>query len=284
MIELKISQGAKPGMGGLLPAGKNTEEIARFRDIEPHRDVFSPPAHPEFSTDEGMLEFIQQLRELCGGKPVGFKLCLGRPKEFVDICKAIMDTGIKPDFITIDSSDGGTGAANYDFIHWAGMHVFDSLPSVSDTLTGFGLKEDIRLFASGKVLSSFDVVRMLALGADGCNTARAMMLALGCVQALKCNTNECPTGVTTLDPSLNKGLVVEEKKVKVANFHKHTINGVKELVAAAGLHELSELNRSLICRRQENGSVKTLENIYPYIEEGTLLHKPWPMNYRRFEP
>jgi glutamate synthase domain-containing protein 2 len=282
MIELKISQGAKPGMGGLLPAGKNTEEIARFRGIEPHQDVFSPPAHPEFSTDADMLEFIEQLRELCGGKPVGFKLCLGKPKEFIDICEAIMETGIKPDFITIDSSDGGTGAANYDFIHWAGMHVFDSLPFVYNTLTGFGLKQDIKLFASGKVLSSFDVVRMLALGADGCNAARAMMLALGCVQALKCNTNECPTGVTTMDPSLNKGLVVEDKKVKVANFHKHTMRGVKELVAAAGLSDLTTLNRSLICRRQEDRSVKTLEEVYPSIEEGVLLSRPWPESYREF--
>ncbi|WP_037325223.1 FMN-binding glutamate synthase family protein [Salinimicrobium terrae] len=283
MIELKISQGAKPGMGGLLPAGKNTEEIARFRNIEPHKDVFSPPAHPEFSGDNEMLKFIQKLRELSGGKPVGFKLCLGKPKEFIDICEAILETRIMPDFITIDSSEGGTGAANYDFIHWAGMHVFDSLPFAYDTLTGFGFKKDIRLLASGKVLSSFDVVRMLALGADGCYSARAMMLSLGCVQALKCNTNKCPTGVTTLNPSLNKGLVVEDKKVKVANFHKHTIEGVKELIAAAGYKDLTAINRSLICRRQNDLSFKTLQDIYPYVVEGVLLNKPWPESYRSFE-
>jgi len=161
--------------------------------------------------------------------------------------------------------------------------VFDSLPFAYDILTGFGLKKNIRLFASGKVLSSFDVVRMQALGADGCNSARAMILALGCVQALKCNTNKCPTGVTTLDPSLNKGLVVEDKKVKVANFHKHTIEGVKELIAAAGLNDLTGINRSLICRRQNNLSFKTLQDIHPYIEEGILLNSPWPESYRSFE-
>ncbi|HKI74956.1 MAG TPA: FMN-binding glutamate synthase family protein, partial [Pseudomonadales bacterium] len=192
MIEIKLSQGAKPGHGGILPGSKNTPEIAAIRIVQPGEDVISPSTHPEFSTPIGLLEFLQQLRESCGHKPVGFKLCVGREEEFIAICKAMIATGIKPDFVTVDGGEGGTGAAPLEYSNSVGWPLREALAFVDDCLTGFGLRDEVRVIASGKIFSSFHLAKNFALGADMCNSARGMMLALGCVQSLACNTNRCP--------------------------------------------------------------------------------------------
>ncbi|MBN2638167.1 MAG: FMN-binding glutamate synthase family protein [Bacteroidales bacterium] len=264
MIEIKISQGAKPGHGGVLPASKNTDEIAKIRLVEPHKDVLSPPMHSTFSNAKELTLFIKQLRDLSEGKPVGFKLCIGQPDEFTDICEAMRETGIKPDFITVDGGEGGTGAAPVEFSNSLGMPLREGLSFVYDTLIKYDLKKDIKLIASGKVISAFDMVRTMALGADMCNSARAMMMATGCIQALECNKNTCPTGVATQNKSLMKGLVVEDKAVRVANFHEVTIKSFVELLGAAGISEHEELNRSHIYRRINGGKVKRYDQIYPY--------------------
>jgi len=264
MIEIKLSQGAKPGHGGILPASKNTEEIANIRLVEPHTDVHSPPAHTAFHDAKGLLNFVQQLRELSGGKPVGFKLCVGDKSEFIDICKSMKETRIKPDFITVDGGEGGTGAAPVEFSNSLGMPLFDGLAFVYDALHAFNLKEEIKLIASGKIISGFDMVRVMALGADMCNTARAMMMATGCIQALECNKNTCPVGVATQDPQLMKGLVVKDKAQRVANYHAETIRSFTELIAAAGLSRHEQLNRSFINRRIDHNTVLKYDQIYPY--------------------
>ncbi len=263
MIEIKISQGAKPGHGGILPASKNTPEIAAIRLVEPHTDVHSPPGHSAFDGPEGLLSFVKQLRELSGGKPIGFKLCVGKKQEFIDICQAMVDTGIKPDFITVDGGEGGTGAAPVEFSNSLGMPLRDGLAFVYNTLVEFNLKKDIRLIASGKILSGFHMARAMALGADMCNSARAMMMALGCIQALKCNTNTCPAGVATQNRSLMHGLVVEDKATRVANFHEETVKSFVELLAASGITKIEELNRSHINRRVDMHTVLRYDEIYP---------------------
>ena len=211
MIEIKISQGAKPGHGGILPADKNTPEVAKMRQIEPYKRVNSPPSHAAFNTPVGLLEFVRQLRKLSDGKPVGFKLCIGKKSEFLAICKAMLSTGIKPDFITVDGGEGGTGAAPMEFTDAVGMPLRDGLAFVVDALRGFDLKKEIKVIASGKIVFGFHMFRALALGADVCNSARAMMLSLGCIQALECNKNTCPTGIATQKPELVKGLSVKEQ-------------------------------------------------------------------------
>ncbi len=271
MIEIKLSQGAKPGHGGILPSQKNTEEIAAIRMVEPHTDVLSPPVHSAFKDPQGLMGFVQQLRELSGGKPVGFKLCVGRKDEFRSICQAMIDTGITPDFITVDGAEGGTGAAPVEFSNILGVPILDGLAFVSDTLTGFDLKRHIKLIASGKMFSGFHMARAMALGADMCNSARAMMLALGCIQALKCNTNTCPTGVATQSPKLMKGLVVSDKAHRVANFHHNTVESFLELIAATGISDLEDLDRSFINRRISSNEVIKYHQIYPPVEPGSLL-------------
>lgn len=273
MIEIKLSQGAKPGHGGILPASKNTEEIAEIRHVVPHTDVLSPPAHTAFSTPEGLLQFVQQLRELSGGKPIGFKLCIGKEKEFVDICKAMISTGIKPDFITIDGGEGGTGAAPIEFSDSMGMPLRDGLSFAIDTLRGYDLKKDVKVIASGKVFSGFHIARLVAIGADMINSARAMMLATGCIQALQCNSNTCPAGVATQDEKLMKGLVVEDKSVRVANFHKATVHSFVELMAAAGVRKPSELNREHVNRRVGGGTILRYVDLYPNIREGAFVNE-----------
>src|SRR5690606_30534441 len=205
MIEIKISQGAKPGHGGVLPAAKNTDEIAGIRGVKAHTDVISPPGHSAFSDAEGLMQFIKQMRELSNGKPIGFKLCIGNKQEFIDICKAMVKTNIKPDFITVDGSEGGTGAAPIDFSNYVGMPWEKALLFVVDTLRGYDLKKDIKVFTATKIFTAFDIFKALCIGADVCSSARGMMLALGCIQAIKCDTNKCPTGVTTHNPKLTKG-------------------------------------------------------------------------------
>ena len=280
MIEIKLSQGAKPGHGGILPAKKVTEEIAKIRLVEMGQDVVSPPYHTAFKTPEEMLAFIKKLRELSGGKPIGFKLCVGMKSQFLAICKAMVKTGIMPDFITVDGGEGGTGAAPLEFSNSVGMPLRDGLAFVHDALNGFALRRHIRIIASGKVATGFDIVKLLALGADMCNSARAMMLAVGCIQALECNTNRCPTGVATQDQSLQKGLVVEDKKVRVANFHNETVKSAMELMAAAGIKDPGKMHRSFIYRRVSASEIKTYAETYPYILRGSLLEPPFPEQYQ----
>lgn len=263
MIEIKLSQGAKPGHGGILPASKNTEEIAAIRDVKPFIDVHSPPGHTAFNNAEGLMQFIKQLRDLSEGKPIGFKLCVGKKQEFIDFCEAMLKTGIKPDFITVDGGEGGTGAAPVEFSNSLGMPLRDGLAFVVDTLIHFDLKKDIKVIASGKVFSGFHIARAIALGADMCNSARAMMMAVGCIQALQCNTNTCPVGVATQNKSLMKGLNVENKSQRVANFHRETVKSFVELLAASGLTKPEELNREHINRRVSETKVMTYKEIYP---------------------
>ncbi len=279
MVEIKLSQGAKPGHGGMLPASKVTPEVARIRLVPEGKDVLSPPAHSAFSTPKGLLEFVEKLRDLSGGKPVGFKLCIGRRSEFYAICKAMVETGIYPDFITVDGGEGGTGAAPQEFSNSVGMPLRDAVAFVYDVLTGFDLKKHIKIIASGKVATGFDLVKNIALGADMCNAARGMMFALGCIQALECNSNTCPTGVATQDPSLMKGLVVEDKKVRVKNFHNLTVASAVELLGAAGLREPGQLSRAYINRRVSPNVMQSYLETFPYIPAGSLLQTPYPVRF-----
>ena len=273
MIELKLSQGAKPGHGGILPAKKNTPEIAKIRGVEPGTDVLSPPYHSAFNTPVELCQLIGQMRELSGGKPVGFKLCVGHKSEFLAICKAMVETGIKPDFISVDGGEGGTGAAPLEFSNYVGMPFKEALAFVHDALTGFDLRKDMKIFASGKIVGGFHILRALALGADACYTARAMMMAVGCIQALECHKNTCPTGVATQNPELVKGLVVEDKKTRVANFHKSTVHSFVELLGAAGLENSSQIRRSMINRRVTVSDSKRYDELYPYLKQGCLLNE-----------
>jgi glutamate synthase domain-containing protein 2 len=279
MIEIKLSQGAKPGHGGILPAAKVTPEIARIRLVSMGVDVISPPGHTAFSTPLQMMDFIQKLRELSGGKPIGFKLCVGHKSEFLAICKAMIKTGIYPDFITVDGGEGGTGAAPLEFSNSVGMPLREALAFVYDALTGFDLKQHIRIIASGKVATGFDLVKNFALGADMCNSARGMMFALGCIQALECNMNTCPTGVATQDKSLMRGLVVSDKKVRVANFHKETIASAMQMIGAAGLQHPDDLHRPFIYRRVSANLIQTYSQLFPYIPKRSLLETPYPATF-----
>ena len=262
MIELKLSQGAKPGHGGILPAKKNTPEIAKIRNIKPYVDVMSPPAHTEFHDAQGLLEFIKRLREGADGKPVGFKLCIGNANEFEEICKEMINTGIRPDFITIDGGEGGTGAAPIEFSNYMGMPLIEGLTTAIKLLSQYGLKNEIKIIASGKIFSGFQIAKMMVLGADMCNSARAMMLAVGCIQALECNTNTCPTGVATQDPSLMRGLDVNDKSVRVFQYHRKTVSAFTEILAAAGAHKSSELQKSQFFRRIDSDKVMSFEELY----------------------
>ncbi|MEJ0056910.1 MAG: FMN-binding glutamate synthase family protein [Bacteroidota bacterium] len=271
MIEIKLSQGAKPGHGGILPAAKNTPEVAAIRGVKAGTTVFSPPFHSAFSTPTELILFVKKLRELSGGKPVGFKLCVGRKAEFLSICKAMVQLNTYPDFITVDGGEGGTGAAPPEFTNFVGMPLLDGLSFVDNALRGFGIRNEMKIIAAGKVLTGFHILRAMALGADTCNSARAMMMAVGCIQALECNTNKCPTGVATQDVSLMKGLVVEDKKTRVANYHKNTVESFVELLGAAGLDHPDRINRTHVYRRVFMNLVKTYEEIYPTLPDGCLL-------------
>jgi len=251
MIEIKISQGAKPGHGGVLPGVKNTLEIAEIRGVVPGTTILSPPAHSAFSNPQELMYFVRKLRHLSGGKPVGFKLCIGRPEEFEALCKAMVEENIYPDFITIDGAEGGTGAAPLEFSDSVGFPLEPALIFVKLTLDKYHLKEKITLIAAGKAISAFSIVKNLALGADICNSARGFMFSLGCIQALRCNTNACPTGVATQDKRLEKGLVVTDKSERVYNFHKNTVHAVKELLGATGHQHTSELTVKDLVRGDE---------------------------------
>jgi len=276
MIEIKLSQGAKPGHGGILPAAKVTEEISKIRLVEMGKDVNSPPFHSAFGTPLELVQFVAKLRELSGGKPIGFKLCVGRKSQFLAICKAMVKTGIMPDFITVDGGEGGTGAAPLEFSNHVGMPLRDAVAFVHDALNGFSLRRHIKIIASGKVTTGFEIVKNISLGADMCNTARAMMLALGCIQALECNTNKCPTGVATQDKNLMKGLAVSDKKIRVKNYHSETVKSAAELMAAAGIDDPKKLHRSFIYRRVSNSQIQTYAEMYPNVLRGSLLEAPYP--------
>jgi glutamate synthase domain-containing protein 2 len=281
LIELKLSQGAKPGHGGILPAAKVTREIAEIRHVAMGKDVLSPPTHDEFRTPDGLCRFIGKLRELSGGKPVGFKLCLGKRREFLAICKAMLSTGIAPDFITIDGGEGGTGAAPLEFSNVLGTPLDEALIFVHNALVGVGLRKQIRIIGSGRVISGFDLAHKIAIGADLCNSARAMMFALGCIQAQKCNTNECPTGVATQDPSLVVGLVVADKAVRVRNYQHNTVRALVELLAASGLSSPADLRPWHILRRVSPTEVHHYGEMYEYLSDGALLTDAVPKSFSR---
>lgn len=279
MVELKLSQGAKPSHGGLLPAAKISEEIARIRGIPRNHDCVSPPTHPRFSSPEGLLEFVQELRALSEGKPIGFKLALGKKNDVMAICKAMIKTGITPDFITVDGAEGGTGAAPVEFSNRLGMPCLEATHFVHNCLVGVGLRHCIKIIAAGKTATGFEMMNKLALGADIVNAARSMMLAMGCIQSRHCNTNRCPTGIATQDPVRNRALNVEEKYIRVANFQRLTVSSCMHLIGALGYNNPDALTPKDIFRRNDNGINECYDEIYPALENGDLLKEQGPDFY-----
>lgn len=281
MIEVKLSQGAKPGHGGILPAAKVTREISAIRGVPMGQDVLSPPGHSAFSTPTGLLEFVASVRDLSGGKPVGFKLCIGKRREFLAICKAMVQTGLHPDYIAVDGAEGGTGAAPLEFSNRLGCPLTEALIFTHNALTGVGVRDKVRLLVSGKITTGFDMARAIALGADGCYAARAMMLALGCIQARQCNSNHCPAGVATQRPGLYVGLVVKEKAPRVARYHHETVHSFLELCAASGLSSHLDLRPWHINRRVSLTEVRHYGDLYEYLDSGALLEDEIPASYQR---
>jgi len=271
MIEVKLSQGAKPGHGGMLPGVKVTEEIAEARQIPVGVDCISPAQHSAFSTPIELLQFIDKLRTLSGGKPTGFKLAIGHPWEWFGIVKAMLETGITPDFVVVDGGEGGTGAAPLEFTDHVGAPLRDALMLVHNSLVGVNLREKVRIGAAGKVITAFDIARTMAIGADWCNAARGFMFALGCLQAQTCHTGYCPTGVTTQDPRRMRALVVPDKAERVYNFHRNTLKALKELLGAAGLSHPSELGPEHVIRRVSANEVRSLSALHHWLQPGELL-------------
>ncbi len=270
MIEIKLSQGAKPGHGGVLPGPKVSAEIAAARGVPQGVDCVSPASHPAFSTPMGLVLFIKQLRELCGGKPVGFKLCIGHPTEFLGICKAMKEAGIYPDFIVSDGSEGGTGAAPLEFLDHVGTPLRDGLVFAHNALVGLGIRDRIKIGASGQITSAFDMARVMALGADWCNAARGFMFALGCIQSQSCHTDRCPVGVATQDKMRQHALVVPDKAARVAQFHKSTLTALSELIAAAGLAHPNELRPHHVSRRLGPNQTATFAQVYRFLKPGEI--------------
>lgn len=271
MIEIKLSQGAKPGHGGILPKHKVTEEIANTRGVPMGEDCISPSRHSAFSTPTEMLQFIAQLRELSGGKPVGFKFCLGHPWEFMGIVKAMLETGILPDFIVVDGKEGGTGAAPLEFTDHLGVPLREGLLFVHNTLVGSNLRDKIKLGASGKIVSAFDIARVLAIGADWANSARGFMFAIGCIQSQSCHTNKCPTGVATQDPLRQRALIVEDKAQRVYNFHRNTLKALAEMLAAAGLDHPAQIDAKHLVQRMSATEIKLFAQQHVFLAPGELL-------------
>ena len=271
MIEVKLSQGAKPGHGGILPGAKVTTEIAEARGVAPGEDCVSPARHSAFSTPVELLEFVDHLRELSGGKPVGFKLAIGHPWEWFGIVKAMLETGRKPDFIVVDGGEGGTGAAPLEFINRLGMPMTEALLLVHNTLVGTNLRESIAIGAAGKITSAFNIARTLALGADWCNAARGYMFALGCIQSLNCHTGRCPSGVATQDPRRGNKLDVQDKSQRVYHFHKNTLDALQNLLEASGIQHPSELGPEHIVRRVSRDEARSYMDLFPFLEPGALL-------------
>jgi len=271
MIEIKLSQGAKPGHGGVLPGPKVTAEISAARGVPVGVDCISPSSHSAFSTPVEMMHFVAKLRELSGGKPTGFKLCIGHPWEWFAIVKAMLATGITPDFIVVDGAEGGTGAAPVEFIDHVGAPLQEGLLLVHNTLVGVGLRSRVKIGCAGKVITAFDLARMMALGADWCNAGRGFMMALGCIQAQSCHTGHCPTGVTTQDPVRQQALVVPDKADRVRNFHRSTLHALQELVQAAGLDHPQQITAHHIVRRISDTEVRLLSNLIMQVRPGALL-------------
>jgi glutamate synthase domain-containing protein 2 len=283
MIEIKFSQGAKPGHGGILPKEKVTDEIAAIRLVSKGKDIISPPTHSAFSTPLELMDFIKLLRKGSGGKPIGMKICIGNKSEFIAICKAMVETETYFDFITVDGGEGGTGAAPQEYSDHVGMPLRDALAFVYDCLVGFGIKNQIKIICSGKIITGFDIIKTLATGADLCNSARGMMFALGCIQALECHANTCPTGVATQDPRLVKGLVPEEKSIRVARFQHETVKSAMELMASAGICHPDEVDRHVVSMRVDRTKIQTFAETYPELENGCLLNENTvPENFRSF--
>ncbi len=281
MIEVKLSQGAKPGHGGVLPAAKVTAEIAATRGVAIGQDCVSPSCHSAFSTPVEMMQFIAELRRLSGGKPVGFKLCIGHDWEFLAICKAMVKTGVYPDFIVVDGKEGGTGAAPLEFLDHIGKPLREGLSFVHNALIGIGARDRIRVGASGKIATAFDIARALALGADWCNSARGFMFALGCIQSQACHTDKCPTGVATQDLHRQRALVVPDKAQRVANYHHSTLEALAELTAAAGLPHPAGFKSAFISRRISPSAVVTLAELYPELASGELLAGTQDARFRK---
>ncbi len=271
MIEIKLSQGAKPGHGGILPGEKVTAEIAATRGVAQGVDCLSPSRHSAFSTPVEMMKFITTLRELSGGKPVGFKLCIGHPWEFMGMVKAMLETGVYPDFIVVDGSEGGTGAAPVEFSDHLGVPMREGLLVVHNTLVGAGIRDKVKVGAAGKIVSAFDIAAVMGLGADWSNAGRGFMFAVGCVQSLTCNTNRCPTGVATQDKLRQRALVVEDKAQRVCNFHRNTLKALSEMLAAAGLDHPSELGPHHLVRRVSATEIKAFSQLHTFLEPGELL-------------
>jgi glutamate synthase domain-containing protein 2 len=281
LIEVKLSQGAKPGHGGVLPGPKVTAEIAAARGVPVGIDCVSPAAHSAFSTPVELLQFVARLRELSGGKPAGIKLCIGHPWEWFALCKAMLETGLVPDFIVVDGAEGGTGAAPLEFTDHVGAPMQEGLLLVHNSLVGLGLRERVKIGAAGKIISAFDIARAMALGADWCNSARGFMFALGCIQAQTCHTGNCPTGVTTQDPLRQRALVVGDKAERVLHFHQNTLHALMELVQAAGLQHPAEITARHIVRRVRGGEIRLLANHVRFLAPGELAaaargEVPWP--------
>ncbi|GGI55461.1 FMN-binding glutamate synthase family protein [Oxalicibacterium solurbis] len=289
MIEIKLSQGAKPGHGGVLPGAKVSAEIAHARGIVQGIDCISPSSHSAFDSPIGLLHFVEQLRTLSGGKPTGFKLAIGHPWEFFGIAKAMLQTGITPDFIVVDGGEGGTGAAPVEFTDHVGVPLQEALLLVHNTLVGANLRDKIKIGASGKIVSAFDIVRTLALGADWCNSARGFMFALGCIQSQSCHTDRCPTGIATQDALRQRALIVPDKAERVAAFHRNTLKALAELIAAAGLTHPSQLKPHHLVRRVSTSQIKLASALLPYLEAGRLLgeadeERPLPEVFARYWP
>ena len=285
MVELKISQGAKPGHGGVLPAAKVSEEISKIRGVPMGEDCISPARHSAFSTPIEMMQFIAKMRKLSGGKPAGFKICVGHPWEFLGMCKAMLETGIYPDFIVIDGNEGGTGAAPLEFMDHLGMPMREGLNFAHNALIGIKARDRIKIGAAGKIATAFDMARAMAIGADWCNSARGFMFALGCIQSLSCHTDRCPTGVTTQDPTRNRALYVPDKITRVSNYHHSTLHALAELLAAAGLEHPRDLRPIHFSQRVSTTEVRNFAQLYPALRSGELIegtddirfHDSWRM-------
>ncbi len=282
MIEIKLSQGAKPGHGGVLPGAKVTREIAETRGVKPGEDCVSPPAHSTFSSPAGMLEWAARLRDLSGGKPVGIKLCVGQPHEVFAIMKAMLETGIRLDFITVDGAEGGTGAAPLELSNRMGMPLREGLILMRNALVGSGLKQEVKVAAAGKVHSGAGMAMKFGLGADWCNAGRAFMFALGCVQSMRCHDDTCPTGVATQDPTRERGLVVADKGPRVARFQRQTLHGLREIVVAMGLDNPWQIQPHHISERLNTVQSGPMDGFYNFLQEGELLSAPEGTQYARY--
>ncbi len=272
MVELKLSQGAKPGHGGMLPAKKVNAEVAKIRSVEINKDVHSPPTHKAFNNPEGLINFIKELRDLSGGKPIGFKLCVGKRREFYAICKAMLKLDIYPDFISVDGSEGGTGAAPREFSNHIGSPLMDGLNFVHNTLIGTGIRDKMKIIATGKVIDGFSLISKFALGADICCSARGMMFSLGCIQALECNSNKCPTGIATQKKSLYSLLDIESKSERVKRFQTATLKQAKDMLSAMGISSFKEIEKTHIIRRVDVAKCLSYAELYPTLNKDDLIN------------